>query len=189
MIPTLTTQRLALRPARTDHLDALHAIWADADVRRFLFDDEPITRERAQAVLADCLDAPDGLGLWSVSPRDHESIIGCVGLLPAGAAAEYDASLAGAVEPLAALAPSAWGQGYATEALVAAVGYGFAALGLPAMAAVVDVPNAASHRLVERLGFAPTGECDGPAHRLRTYRLVPDAFAQATGIHVEPLLQ
>ena len=43
--------------------------------------------------------------------------IGCVGLMPAAAAAEYDPSLAGAIEPLVAFAPAAWHRGYATEDL------------------------------------------------------------------------
>ena len=177
MVPTLTTNRLSLRPASSDDLDAFQPIWNDADVRRYLFDDEPVPNDRAKAILADCLALPDGLGLWSVRLLGTDKVIGCVGLLPAGTAAEYDPSLAGAVEPLAAFAPSAWGRGYATEALAAALRYGFGGLGLPVVAAVNDVPNSASDRLVRRLGFKATGECDGPKYRLRTYRLTPEAFA------------
>ena len=153
MVPNLTTDRLSLRPASPDHLHAFQPIWNDADVRRYLFDDEPVLRDRAEAVLADCLALPDGLGLWSVQLLGTDEVIGCVGLLPAGTAAEYDPSLAGAVEPLAAFAPSAWGRGYATEALATVLRYGFDGLGLPSVVAVNDVPNAASDRLVQRLGF------------------------------------
>ena len=177
MMPTLTTDRLSLRPASPDDLDALQPIWNDADVRRYLFDDEPVPHDRAEAVLADCLALPDGRGLWSVRLSGTDDVIGCVGLLPVGTAAEHDASLAGAVEPLAAFAPAAWGRGYATEALLAVLRYGFDGLGLPFVAAVNDVPNVASDRLVRRLGFEATGECDGPKYRLRTYRLTPEAFA------------
>ncbi len=179
VLPVLDTPRLRLHPAAPADLDALHALWADADVRRYLFDDEPVPRERAEGALADGLAlAADGLGLWTVRSRDNGAVPGCVGLLPAGTAAEYDPGLAGAVEPLAAFAPAVWGRGYATEALEAAIAYAFGPRGLDRLAAVNDVPNEASDRLVRRLGFAPTGECDGPRYRLRTYVLTPGAFAR-----------
>jgi hypothetical protein len=83
----------------------LDALWADPEVRWFLSDDVPVNGERAAEVLAHCLqDAAAGLGLWLVSLRDAGTVIGCVGLVAASTAAEYDARLAGAIEPLAALA-------------------------------------------------------------------------------------
>jgi RimJ/RimL family protein N-acetyltransferase len=106
--------------------------------------------------------------------RETVEPLGCAGLLPAATAAQYDASLAGAIEPLAASVPSAWGHGYATESLQALIQYAFDALDLEALAAVVEAPNDASHRLVSRLGFVSTGECPGPLHRLRTYVLTRD---------------
>jgi hypothetical protein len=63
-------------------------------------------------------------------------------------AADYDARLAGLVEPLVALAPSAWGRGYASEALAELVRYAHARLGLDRLAGVTDVPNAASDRML-----------------------------------------
>jgi len=178
MVPDLLTGRLSLRAASPDDLDALQRIWDDPAVRRFLFDDEPVPRDRAAAVLADVLALSDGLGLWSVRLMGSDKVIGCVGLLPTGAASAYAPGLAGAVEPLAALAPDVWEQGYATEALAQVLAYAFGPLRLASVAAVHDIPNHASGRLVRRLGFVATGECDGPAHRLRTYRLTPDAFAR-----------
>jgi hypothetical protein len=35
----------------------------------------------------------------------------------------------------------------------------------------LTVPNAASHRMLTRLGFTVTDECGGPRHRLRIYAL------------------
>lgn len=145
-------------------------MWADPAVRRFLFDDEPVPRTRAAAILARCLRQDGGLGLWCiVSPA--ADVIGCVGLLPVTTSSDYAPSLAGAVEPLVALKPDGWGRGYATEALNDVIRYGFETLRLPALAAVVDVPNVASDRLLRRLGFTVTGECDGPRYRMRTFSL------------------
>jgi RimJ/RimL family protein N-acetyltransferase len=80
------------------------------------------------------------------------------------------------VEPLAAFAPATWHRGYATEALEVVIAHAFDSLGLQVLAAVIDAPNAASDRLVRRLGFQVTGETDGPRYRLRTYRLNPASF-------------
>src|SRR5919197_1550540 len=160
MLPNLITARLDLRPASGDDLDMLWALWAAPDVRRFLFDDVPVTRERAAEVLGHCIQAAEaGLGLWLASLRDTETVIGCVGLMAASTAAQYDPRLVGAVEPLASFSPSVWGHGYATEALAAMVRYAFEQLGLAQLAAVNDVPNEASDRLVKRLGFEVMGEC------------------------------
>ena len=41
-LPTLETERLILRPWSLDDIDALHQIWTDPQVRRYLWDDEVI---------------------------------------------------------------------------------------------------------------------------------------------------
>lgn len=157
-MPEFSTERLCLSPATDDDLDALVAIWDDPEVRRFLFDNQPVTRERAAEVLANCF------ALWLVRLRDAAPVIGCVGLMPATTATE-------GVEPVAAFLPTVWGSGYATEALREIVRHAFEELAIPQLVAVNDVPNEASDRLARRLGFTVTGECDGPAGRLRTYTL------------------
>jgi RimJ/RimL family protein N-acetyltransferase/catechol 2,3-dioxygenase-like lactoylglutathione lyase family enzyme len=175
--PSLSTARLTLDPATDADLDILWSIWRDADVRRYLFDDVPVTRERAAEILrAGRVFAADGLGLWVVRLRGELEVLGTVGLMRVSTSAEYDPRLTGAVEPVAALAPGVWGRGYAREALGAVISYAFAALRLPEIAAVNDVPNEASGRLVRQLGFHLTGECDGPHYRMRTYRLTAQAF-------------
>lgn len=171
-LPAFTTERLALRSATAADLDALWAMWRDPDVRRYLFDDQPVERERAADALESGLETvPRGLGLWLVERREHPGPIGCVGLMPVTLAAQFDPTLKGLVEPVAAFAPAFWGQGYASEALRALLSYGFRTLGLPVIAGVNDVPNAASDRMLRRLGFEFVRECDGPSYRSRVYRL------------------
>jgi RimJ/RimL family protein N-acetyltransferase len=164
MIPTIRTERLTLAPATDADLDALLALWTDPDVRRFLWDDREISRDEAAGVLADCISASeDGLGLWTVRVGDEDALAGCVGLLPANPPP--------GTEPLAAFHPRHWGSGYATEALRALLDHAFATLRLPALVAAVDVPNAASQTLVERLGFHRVEEIQGPKYRMIRYAL------------------
>ena len=165
------TRRLRLRPAAASDLEDLWLIWRDPDVRRYLFDDLDVTREAAADALADCLDmGTRGLGLWMVAGLRDFVTVGCVGLLETRKVAECAPYLAGKVEVLGALTPSVWGLGYANEGLTRLIAYASDSLGLAELVAVCDVPNEASNRMVLRLGFAPTGECDGPRHRMRTYR-------------------
>ena len=168
MQPPLDTHRLALRPARSSDVDELWALWTDDRIRRYLWDDREITRDEAAATLADCLALADqGLGLWLVMHR--AAPIGCAALLPVSTAAEYEPRLAGLVEPLVALRPSAWGQGFAQEALGALLTHASAGLGLTQLAGVSDVPNVASDRMLRRAGFKVLSETAGPRYPLRTY--------------------
>ena len=172
-LPSLTTSRLALSPATGEDLDAVWRVWRHPDVRRYLFDDVPVTRERASDALTAPLASGDPkVGLWTVRPQgSDEPIVGTVGLLRTTINAPHDPEFRGTVEVMAAFEPDVWGRGYATEALEGIVSYAFGALGLLRLAAVADVPNEASHRMLERVGFRATGETAGPRHPLRTYVL------------------
>ena len=169
--PILPTRRGRLVPATRNDLDGLWAVWRTPEVRRYLFDDAPVDRARASAVLDACLaEGPHGRGLWTIHVESERTLVGCAGLMPIGIA-EYDPTLAGLLEPIVALAPAWWGRGRAVEALRALVDYGFGALALERIAGAADVPNEASHRMLERAGFVRQRECDGRRYRLRTYLL------------------
>jgi ribosomal-protein-alanine N-acetyltransferase len=56
-------------------------------------------------------------------------------------------------ELMYALAPEYWGQGLATEAARAVLAHGFEQLQSPRITAASDPPNAASVRVLERLGM------------------------------------
>jgi len=169
--PTLDAGRVTLVPAVLADLDSLWEIWREPDVRRYLFDDQPVDRARAREVLEGCLgEAPNGLGLWTIRERAPDPVLGCAGLVPVSWA-EYDPTGAGLIEPIVALAPSVWHRGYAVASLARLVGYAFGELGLARLAGATDVPNEASHRMLTRAGFVPQRECPGPHYRIRTYLL------------------
>lgn len=169
----LRTPRLVLRPVRASDVDALTVLFAGPEVRRFLFDDAPVTRAITEHVVARFLaiaEGTSGLGLRVIVRAEDPSVIaGCVGLSEVEAAAEHVPALRGAIESVVALAPSVWGNGYAREALACVLDHAERALGLGTIVAVVDVPNVRSLRLVESLGFVGTGEHDGPRYRMRAF--------------------
>jgi ribosomal-protein-alanine N-acetyltransferase len=55
------------------------------------------------------------------------------------------------------LSPAYWGQGYATEAARAMMGFGFETLGLHRICAYTVAENVASQRVMERLGMRREG--------------------------------
>ena len=178
--PVLETSRLRLRPATDDDLDDLWQLWTLPDVRRYLFDDKALDREQARGVLEDAATlAPKGLGLWTLIERENaQRVIGCAGLMPVGTAVDYYPPLEGAIEPVVAVEPPCWRRGYAIESLTALITYAGETLGISRLAGVTDLPNAASQRLLERLGFHLVAETDGPRYRLRHYTFERQAAPQ-----------
>jgi RimJ/RimL family protein N-acetyltransferase len=143
----IVTARLTLRPFSLEDLDAVHALWTHPDVRRYLWDDVVIPRERAGEMLRAILTGVErnGRGMWLIYEDSAESPCGFCGFLPRK---EPERG-----EMIYGLVPSAWGRGYATESGRAVIDYGFKTLTLPKITATADVPNVASQRVLERLGM------------------------------------
>lgn len=139
----LRTERLVLRSARMDDLDAFHAILSDP--RATAYWSTPPHRDRAQSRdwLQSMIDIPASEGEDFVIEHDGRLI---------GKAGFYRFPEIGFI-----LHPDAWGEGYAYEALGAVLARGFAAHDLARVEADVDPRNAASLRLLGRLGFCETG--------------------------------
>jgi ribosomal-protein-alanine N-acetyltransferase len=142
-----------LRAIQSSDGDALHTIFTEPGVRRFLFDDAVLTREQTQAHV----DAATGPHAWVIC--DSHGVVGFVSLRLTGEDREL----------MIAIAEGIWGRGLAHDAAVAAMRHGFEQLGLKRILATVDLPNGRSHKLMNRLGFMPIGESDGPKYRLRHY--------------------
>jgi ribosomal-protein-alanine N-acetyltransferase len=147
--PVLTTARLRLRPATEADIDALHRLWTDPDVRRFLWDDVVIDREQAAAVVSASLDSftRRNFGQWIVVRTASDELVGFCGLREVAGTTD--------VELLYGLAPTHWGQGLATEASTAVLAHAFDACALDEVIALADTPNEGSTRVMERLRMQP----------------------------------
>lgn len=142
----LSTSRVRLRPLSSADLDAVHALWTDPLVRRYLWDNQAIAREQALEVLVatDAHFRERRYGLWGVFEAASDAIMGFVGCRPWPS---------GEPELLYGLVPAWWGQGYATEASHAVLTYVFETLGHRVVFAATDPPNLASVRVMARLGM------------------------------------
>ncbi len=144
----LSTERLVLRPFLPDDVDALHTLWADREVRRYLFDGAVPARQRAVEIVDGSIDGFEALGYGFFSVRRRQSpaeLIGFSGFRP------YDE--AGVVELLFAIALPQWGRGYATEAGREVLRFGFEQCGLCRVVATTDTPNQRSVQVLQRLGL------------------------------------
>jgi ribosomal-protein-alanine N-acetyltransferase len=177
-LPVLTTARLRLVPATAADTDALCALLWQPEVRRYLCDDVVFPREQvAGSLQSSVAHWPAGLGHWSIR-NGQGKYVGFVELKPVSADIVAAAPhLAGEIEPMIAIAPPAWRSGYAAEALGAAIDHAFSTVGLARLAALVDEPNASSHRLMARAGFVAAGHCAGARFPLRIYRLTRSSSA------------
>ena len=172
MLPKLRTPRLTLRPIRADDLDWLHVLLTDPDVKRYLCDDHIMPHQEVAELVDRALAlAPQGLGIW-ITTGEHGEAIGFVGLQPiSDFSARAWPDFAGEIEPTIALSPNVQGQGLATELLQEVLRYGFENPERSRIVAFADEPNAASRRMLARVGFDDVGGCMGPKYRLRCFEL------------------
>jgi len=150
--PTLLTVRLRLRPFGDADADDLFALHSSAHVLRY-WDAPPWSdRARAERFITACRQmAEDGTGARLAVVRvADETFIGWCGVQ--GRNPEHRSASLGYC-----YTESAWGYGYATEAARELLRWSFATLDLNRVQAEVDTRNAASARVLEKLGFAREG--------------------------------
>ena len=148
----LPTARLRLRRvAGEDFADSL-AMWSAPEVFRFIggrpsSGEEVWGRLLRYAGLWPLL----GFGYWIVRERDSDLFVGEVGL--GDFRRDIAPGLAGVPEIGWALAPRAWGQGFAREAISAVVGWADDVRLLESMVCLIAPENIRSVRLAERFAF------------------------------------
>src|SRR5262245_13217502 len=154
IIPTLTTDRLLLRPFTAEDAPALAAMNADANVARFIsLDGQPLSAEDSWRQLAFLIGHWQlrGFGMWAVAERARPDIlIGRLGCHQPEGWPDFEIGWA--------LATKHWGRGYATEGALAAMQYAFETLERPRVVSLLDAANTRSVAVAERLGERPTGE-------------------------------
>jgi len=158
-VAEITTERLIMRGWREADLALWAAMNADPEVRRYV--GPLLTFEQAAAWVLNYQDDLDryGFGFWAVEIRASGEFIGFTGLNTMDEGMPFSG-----VELGWRLARSAWGHGYATEAGLAALRYGFDAMGLPEVVAVTMARNVRSQAVMRRIGMTtdPAEDFDDP---------------------------
>jgi ribosomal-protein-alanine N-acetyltransferase len=156
----LESERLIFRSHEAGDLDAFCVMEGDAEVRRYV-GGAPRTREVAeQRFWSGPMKPVTGrLAMWATVLKPEGSYVGRCGLY-VHMKGEDRVPDEGVLSFY--LARAFWGLGLATEAGRAFVDFGFGELGLKRIVTTVDTRNAASVRVLEKLGFVVERFEEGP---------------------------
>jgi RimJ/RimL family protein N-acetyltransferase len=175
-MPDLSTDRLVLRSWRESDLQPWAEMNADPAVREHLGDLLTPEQSAASAARFQAWLDERGFGFWAVEVRRTGEFVGFTGLDQVDEGMPFSG-----VEIGWRLARPAWGHGYATEAALASLAFGFNSLALPEILAVTTLTNLRSQAVMRRIGMTrdPDGDFDdptepeGPLRRNVLYRIRP----------------
>ena len=158
------TERLFLQRFERDDLDELALVFEHREVWEYPYG-RGMTRDETAAFLDAQMMHWDlhGFGCWTARQRNNGGLIGYVGLSVPTFLPEF----LPAVEVGWRFAPTAWGNGYATEGASAALDEAFSTLGLVWVCSLPQAENPSSGRVAERLGMKLIRHVNVPADSRR----------------------
>lgn len=147
MKPLLETKRLQLIPLELKDLEWLHQAFTNEFVRKYLWDNVIIPREKTEEILLINQQYFETLswGLWKIVTIKEKLCVGFVGL--------WFFFEEPQPQLLYGLLPEYTGRGYATEASGAVIDYTFDNLKFRYLVAACDTPHRASQKVCDRLGM------------------------------------
>ncbi len=149
----LSTQRLRLVPLAAGHVNVMHELSVDPEVRRYLFEGNIIPVQQVEQMIADsqqCFDQ-HGIGFYAMyldddsHPQDGAFVGFCGFRLFEGD---------GEMELLLGMQPRFWGHGYGQEGAREVMRRGFDDCGFARIVAATDTPNQRSVQVLQRLGMS-----------------------------------
>ena len=158
-IPRLQTARLHLEPMGFQHTQGMFALWSSPEVCEYSgavsdYERNLLPMPAGSPEVSDKIidfwvrAAVDGWGFrWAILRADNAEFIGALGFNALGACSELAYHLH----------PSAWGQGFMSEACKAAVAWVEQSYGCAQIEAFIHPDNLGSIALAERLGLSPDG--------------------------------
>lgn len=144
---TLTTERLVLRPLRLTDAEDLFLAFSRPEAMRFWHTPVHTSVAETTTMLQDMLHY-EGNCYWTIRLHGNQQALGYTGFL--------GSTLIPGMGYL--IHPDYWRQGYTSEAVRAALGYGFQTLGFERVELWIHSGNTASQRLAQRCGFTRYGE-------------------------------
>ena len=146
-VPTVTTNRLVLRPFTEADTHPLHRILSKAAVIRYMPNTIPPPIEKVQKFISHQIAhwQEHGFGWWAVETHSSSGLIGWNGLQYLPETEEIEIGYL--------LDKPFWGQGLATEGAHVGLSYGFEKIKLDKIIALVHPDNTASQRVILKLGM------------------------------------
>jgi RimJ/RimL family protein N-acetyltransferase len=164
------TPRLRVRRLHEGDVDALFAVYGDAEAMRWVGDGQPLSQAQCVQWVAVTRRnvATRGYGMSVLTDRTSGEVLGFCGLVHPNGQPEAEIKYA--------LRRSAWGRGLATEAAAGMLAWGARAFGITRVIATAAADNTASHRVLRKAGLLPGDprtEDDGTTTCVFVWRAAP----------------
>lgn len=161
--PVLATERLDLRELDESHVDSLYRVWTDPAVIKYLVLEPFVEVGQARGMVSLLRDLYPNQGMrWAIVERSSDSIIGTCGFHRLSL--EHQRAEIGYE-----LDSKFWRKGFMSEAVGEVLNYGFDAMGLNRVEALVTAGNEGSAGFLRSVGFSLEGT-------LRQYELARGEF-------------
>lgn len=150
----LETKRLVLRQWTLSDKAALYQLNSDPEVMAYF--PSPLSQTQSDDYVQELHNRieQNGYGFWAVEEKSTGNFIGFVGLnVP-----KYELPFGPCTEIGWRLAKNHWGKGYATEAAISCLDYGFTKLKLDRIHAFTACVNLPSEKVMIRLGMSKMSE-------------------------------
>jgi RimJ/RimL family protein N-acetyltransferase len=171
-LPIFVTERLSCRRWVPEDLDALVAVYGDADAMRWVGEGVALTLEQCRHWLSvtEHNYRARGYGMFALEDRVTLDVVGFCGLVHPKA--QLDAELKYAFKR------SCWGRGLATEAAKGLLAYGARAHGLQRVIATAAPDNLASHKVLLKAGMTAAGiRCNDDGSQTQRFVWHPGSLA------------
>ncbi|MER7757507.1 GNAT family N-acetyltransferase [Kitasatospora sp. NPDC097643] len=183
---TIETSRLVLRRWHEHDVAPMAAVNADPEVMRWIADGR--VRTEAQTRLGiEAMERTwdtDGIGMFAVELRATGELAGFTGF----AVPNFLPEVLPAIEIGWRLGRAFWGRGIATEAAAAALRFGFEEHGLDRVVSIAQIGNAASERVMAKIGLRPERETvtPGTGRAVRVHHLTRAEYRGAAAVPTPP---
>ncbi len=146
----IETKRLLLREWMSEDVGSLHKIMSDPDVMRYVWDYEPASVIKVEDFILNCMDEIRDRywSTWPVLMKETGVLIGYCGFL-VRSYGEYQ----GETEMGWLLGKQYWGQGFATEAAKAVLGFGLEQWSFKKVIAAARSENKQSLEVMKKIGM------------------------------------
>ena len=143
-IKEIYTSRLCLRQFRNEDFKAYAKIMADPEIGKWFPKGDSFSYEEAEKSFISIREhwTRHNFGVWGIFHKKNKILIGRCGLNLIDETSEIEIDFI--------LAKKFWGKGYATEAVKAAIEYGFKILHLDRIIALAKIDNIASRKVMEK---------------------------------------
>jgi len=162
----MMSERLRYRPVALADLEGFHGLVQDLYVRRYFMDGNLYPREWSQERILESegLFERRGVGIWMVTERTTNELVGFCGFLEILRIHREPQVVYAMFERFAGL-------GYATEMARTSIAHARRQAGFAEIIASVDEVNAASLRILEKLGFERVATHQGSFGNMFVLRL------------------